>query len=368
MSNKEIMDKMLGQKLSSWHLSGFTIGMVVYYSFLFCIGLIGNFWVITVLVYIIKNLRLSMNQNVFIYILCLSSVDALVVMLLPILLSDTILFHWIFGETLCKLYMIAESTNKMLSTFILAMLSFDRYLAVCRPNDVSFMRTPKGTMIIVICLLVLVSALLTPVYIYAQQIIVDDFVIVENHTFSIGAPKCTLNMSTDVIIIFTVYLFLVGFCLPSIFIIYFYGRVLVYIYEHTKSVRFRRTQIPVKRITGATLLIVVFYFTCWTPYWVSTILGAFISETHNFGPLAAKIFYIIHSLVYVNSSFNWVFYAFLNSHLRYSHDMAIEKKRSRTSSWILPRIARLDSRHHHHRRQDNDRELEENLHLKNNYD
>lgn len=339
------MKQLLSEKLSSWRMSGFMIGMVIYYSTLFCVGLFGNFWVIGVLIFIIKNLRLTFNQNVFIYILCLSFVDSLVIMFLPILLSDMILFHWIFGESFCKFYIMIESVNKMLSTFILAMLSFDRYLAVCRPNDSSKMRSSITTIIIVLILLAVVCILLTPVYLFAQEIIVDEYVILNNYTFTIGVPKCTLNMNHDLIITFTVYIFVIGFCLPTLVIIYFYSKVLFFIFNHTKSLSCRRSQIPVKRITCATFMIILFYFACWMPYWVTTLLGAFVFDDTTLGPSLAKILFIVHSLVYINSSFNWVFYAFLNNHLRESHEIAVWKKRSRNlASWLphLPRMERYD--------------------------
>lgn len=313
-------------------LSTFTIGIAIYYLVLFLVGFIGNVWVISVLLHIMRNLRLTSNQNVFIYILCLSGVDLLVVMLLPILISDVIMSRWWFGDAFCKIYIIIESVNKMLSTFILAMLSFDRYLAVCRPHESRVIRKPKITLVITILLLLTVIFLLTPVYFYAQEVNVDEFVSDRNSTIKIiGVPKCILNLSSEFIGIFSVYIFAVGFCLPSLLIVCFYATILIFIYKHAKSIRGRRSQIPVKRLTCATLFIVLFYFCCWTPYWIVTVLCVLISEINNF-PLETKLLVLIHSLVYVNSAFNWVFYAYLNNNLRESRELASgQRRRSKIS-------------------------------------
>ncbi|KIH61107.1 hypothetical protein ANCDUO_08628, partial [Ancylostoma duodenale] len=73
--------------------------------------------------------------NTFVYIVALCAVDLLVTVSIPFSLSNTILNNWVFGEIGCKLHWAVELSNKMCSTFLLTALAFDRYMAICHPEN-----------------------------------------------------------------------------------------------------------------------------------------------------------------------------------------------------------------------------------------
>lgn len=326
-SNREDLIRFLwNYKITLWQLSDFMMGMCIFYGVLFCFGILGNLWVICIIGYIMKVLRgVVQNPNVFLYIFCLSIVDALVLLNLPLLITNMYLYQWIFGPYLCKIYWIVESTNKTLSTFILAALSFDRYVAVCRPSLKYSMRRAKGTMAIMVSLFLTVVILLTPVYWYANEYASTETFMINNITLEIHVPACNLVMNHDLVVTFTVYLFLVGFCSPSVLIIFFYSRILYTLYKRSKSIHV--SQIPVRRVTCTILMLIIFYFVCWTPYWVIT-LHSVLGHGDIVGVDGFELAHILHSLVYINSAFNWILYAVLNKNLRDCKNVAF-KKRSR---------------------------------------
>lgn len=354
-SEQQLADHIFDKVTSVFGLTSLSLGLCIFYGILFCFGLVGNLWVISVVVYIFKTLRNTVpNYNVFVYIFCLSAVDSCVLLIVPMLISDILFYRWVFGPFLCKMYYVIESSNKLLSTFMLAALSCDRFLAVCYPNIAYKVRTVKTTVILVIGLFVFVTILLAPLHYSSGETSYEEYIYEGNVTITVGLPKCSLAMTPELMITFTTYLFVIGFCIPGLLITYFYVRVLCRVYSHAKSFGDHHTHIPIRRVTVATLMVILFYFVCWTPYWGLTMhLVAVPQDTDATPPPSAQepaeelhhvlISYFFHSLVYVNSAFNWVFYALLNKHLRESHDAAVERNRSYSLSKLTRTPAVCDS-------------------------
>lgn len=94
------------------------------------------------------------------------------------------------------------------------------------------------------------------------------------------------------------------------------------------------TQISLRKISLSTLLIVAFYFACWTPFWLYTIIilvstsptlphcclphgraGGQVNPPapHKSNFLAGRIITI---LPIANAALNWIFYAVMNQTLR----------------------------------------------------
>lgn len=312
--------------------TGFTLTLCVLYGILFCFGIVGNLWVVSVVMYILKSFRccLAQNQNIFLYILSLSIVDAMVLMTLPMLVCDIYFVRWIFGGYLCKMYWMIESVNKIMSKFILTAMSFDRFLAVCKPNRQHCIRTSKGTGVVLLFIAVIVVISMYPVYVHAQEIFFDEVYLLNNQTITSHRSKCVLHMSDDLTLSFTVYLFIVGFCIPSVLIIYFYCRILLELYLHAKGMHSASTtsgstsHINLRRVTCATFMLILIYFVCWAPFWFTVLYAAYDPEEE---PSVGEVYlmYFVHLLVYINSSVNWILYAFLNRNLKETRILAVKR-------------------------------------------
>uniref|UniRef100_A0A914YW87 G-protein coupled receptors family 1 profile domain-containing protein n=1 Tax=Panagrolaimus superbus TaxID=310955 RepID=A0A914YW87_9BILA len=90
------------------------------------IGIPGNLFVLFAIIYS-RDLRTV--SNIFIFNLALA--DLLFLMGVPILIIQSIKGEWIFGPIVCKLYLASSGVNQFASATFMAVLSFDRYLAVC---------------------------------------------------------------------------------------------------------------------------------------------------------------------------------------------------------------------------------------------
>lgn len=338
-----------------------------FYSTLCLVGISGNVWVISVLIYIFKSLRYRVcHGNVLIYILCLSIVDFLLLSLLPILVLNIVNSEWIFGRAMCKVYIAVESSCKLLSTYYLTALGFDRYIAVCHPEKEMF-RSKKNTTILVFCIFLSVVLLTSPFFTSANIFRSLEDVTVENVTFVIETKMCLNNMSESIEHIFSAYTFVLGFCLPLSLILFFYLNLLIRIVKHYRSITNCATHVPIHKITVIVLVLILFYFICCSPYWFMQFYTTFTDNKSDNEFIAEKmlhanilqnisksancddfyyteessltgsedppmypllIMYFLHALVYVNSTFNWLLYAVFNTNFQECHMAAVQYNRA----------------------------------------
>lgn len=106
-----------------------------------------------------------------------------------------------------------------------------------------------------------------------------------------------------------------------------------------------RRRSSVQLIARRMLLVIVFYFVCWTPYWINNLYRLFtippnrqttqstaanfdqFEEQSNFSIILATL---SHFLVYANSALNPVFYGIFNLELRRQRDkQSIEQQNKR---------------------------------------
>lgn len=107
---------------------GSNILMMVLYTFVCVIGVFGN----SLVIYVV--LRFSKMQTVTNrYILNLAIADECYLVGIPFLLTTMHLNEWIFGEYLCKFYMISTSITQFTSSIFLLIMAGDRFIAICHP-------------------------------------------------------------------------------------------------------------------------------------------------------------------------------------------------------------------------------------------
>ncbi|XP_043938150.1 neurotensin receptor type 2 [Protopterus annectens] len=115
------------------HLSS-KIFITVVYTVIFFVGTIGNS--LTIYVVIKKNSIQNLHSTVHYHLVSLALSDLLILIIsIPIELYNFIWVHypWIFGDLVCRGYYFLRDLCSYATILNIASLSFERYLAICRP-------------------------------------------------------------------------------------------------------------------------------------------------------------------------------------------------------------------------------------------
>lgn len=289
------------------------------YGLFFVVGETGNLIVLGMLICIfVARRRTRRWPHVYVYSVALSVGDCLALASLPFVVGDIALQEWVFGTFLCKFLYMSEMTNKIYSPLMLAVLSLDRYMAVCRSSNTEI-RTHRTAVFFVIGVVGVTFCCGLPLLIFATQTYVP----------SADRTVCHTEFVPKIISHFYVYgIFSVGFCLPVVFMVTFYSFLTFSLRRHTESMRRHTESVEgcvrkqLKRVTATSFLLVVFYVCCFTPYWLGAVVLPHLNITGD-AHTAAIVGYTLHMLPYLNSSLNPVFYVFLNKELRRSHAEAV---------------------------------------------
>ncbi|CAD5218999.1 unnamed protein product [Bursaphelenchus okinawaensis] len=309
--------------------------VVIIFVLCFIVGICGNSSILTIIRGIVSERKGSrancrrQSDNAILYIGALCVVDFLMSLSLPPAILDSIIGFWMFGTVICKLHHVCGSVGRIVSTFLITAMSFDRFVAVCHPYK-HYYRSRKFVISTIITLWVVAFILLLPMLTYAsstevllhQHRDVDKITGIENVT-RVRVYKCTDMMPPYVFYWFTSSTFILGYLVPLILIIFFNSKLISKLYRHTKTLP--RSGIPLRRISIYTILIAVLYFVCWTPYWCSVLYAIYMSVLADGrsdpSPLLVFIIYCVHLLPYFGSASNWILYGLLNTQLQMKHDV-----------------------------------------------
>ncbi|CAP34302.2 Protein CBR-NPR-18 [Caenorhabditis briggsae] len=310
-----------------------------FYALLFMFGTCGNAAILAVVHHVKGQDSRSRHNTTLTYICILSIVDFLSMLPIPMTIIDQILGFWMFDTFACKLFRLLEHIGKIFSTFILVAFSIDRYCAVCHPLRLA-VRKQRFVFIFLTAMFVLTCVMLLPILIFAhskelvmhEKFDLDQEVITRMHLY-----KCVDDLGRELFIIFTLYSFVLAYCLPLLLMIYFYYEMLLKLFKQAKALNKtlnggrrgvgeeKKLTIPVGHIAVYTLAICLFHFACWTPYWISILYSLYEElyqdeKTSATPPTYAFIYFMygVHALPYINSASNFILYGLLNRQLHNS--------------------------------------------------
>ncbi|VDN60614.1 unnamed protein product [Dracunculus medinensis] len=289
------------------------------YMLLFLLGTCGNVTVLTT-IYHVSRLHRARLDNTLLYVIVLSCVDFGVCISLPFTVLDQILGFWMFGSVICKLQALLENFGKILSSLIITAMSFDRYAGVCQAQN-KCLRSKKMTASILLGLAAYALITLGPLLwsFNTKEIILFEKKTAPHKLTRMQIEKCTMvNVSSSVFTMFTVYQFILCYCLPLSLVAFFYIKLLHCLREHKRQ--FKSSHIPLLRISLYTFALACFYFICWTPFWISTLYAIYLEYADENGKTVSPAFvysmYFIHALPFTNSAINWILYGLFSCNLK----------------------------------------------------
>uniref|UniRef100_A0A914Z9E9 G-protein coupled receptors family 1 profile domain-containing protein n=1 Tax=Panagrolaimus superbus TaxID=310955 RepID=A0A914Z9E9_9BILA len=147
--------------------------VVIIFVICFIVGICGNASVWTIIRGILnerknsRSLQRRNRDNAILYIAALCVVDFLMSLSLPPAILDNIIGFWMFGTFICKLHHVCGSVGRIVSTFLITAMSFDRYMAVCHPYK-QWYRSKKFVLSTIFTLWSVAFILLLPMLFYAK--------------------------------------------------------------------------------------------------------------------------------------------------------------------------------------------------------
>ncbi|XP_067860551.1 melanin-concentrating hormone receptor 1-like [Heptranchias perlo] len=280
------------------------------------LGIIGNCIVIYT---IVRKTKFRCKHTVpDIFIFNLSLVDLLFLLGMPFLIHQLVgNGTWHFGAVMCTIITTLDSNSQITSTYILTVMTFDRYLATVHPLKSTYMRTPSVATL-VICLVWLMSFLtIIPVWLYTGLMSLPD-----------GTVGCALllpNPTTD-IYWFTLYQFMVAFAIPLVIICVIYFKILQHMSTTVAPLPQRSLRMRTRKVTRMAVAICSTFFVCWGPFYILQLVHLSIEKP------SIAFFYAYNfaiSLGYANSCINPFLYIALSETFKHQFMMAIRPAHQR---------------------------------------
>ncbi|XP_055006922.1 C-C chemokine receptor type 3-like [Boleophthalmus pectinirostris] len=234
----------------------------IFYSLVFAFSLSTN---ILVLIIIHRFERLTTVTNLLLLNLVLSSL--LFISSLPFLAVYILLSHWPFGRLMCKLVGSVYYLGFNSSVLFLALMTFDRHLAVV--YSISSGRLRSRAYALVSCGAVwLVSALACIKPMILQNLIIQEL---DNIVF------CQENKQLETSVLQAVGFYmqlLLFFLFPLLLIIYCYMRIACTVLSSHIGTKFKTVRLI--------FVIVLLFFTCWTPFNIALLMHARASTPEEY--------------------------------------------------------------------------------------
>ncbi|XP_006817959.1 somatostatin receptor type 3-like [Saccoglossus kowalevskii] len=301
----------------------FDIILPAVYVFITIAGVIGNGFVLMIL------LRSTKNRCIpDVFIINLAVADLLFVLTLPFFAYVYAAGSWIFGRILCKVIVGFDGMNQFTGILILTAMSIDRYFVIARPIRSKAYRTISKARVTSVLVWVTSFLCSLPLWTYAELNTEPNGVIV----CQVMWPNPQANALS-----FLLFAFIVGFVLPVTAILTFYWAILNHVFERkSKQIydnsRARSAQCRYQRVVNLVRAVVCAFIICWLPFYIMNFITLTVPDTDKGSGTLNKALVTLYitsiCLSYFNSCLNPIIYSFLGSSFRLRLKRIVRRRRS----------------------------------------
>ena len=328
-------------------LSPLSIISIILYSIVFRVGLLGNVFVIIV---IIKFKSMRTLTNVFLVNLTVG--DILVILIcVPLTLGYRVYQKWIYGSVMCKLTPFVQGTAVGVSVLSLLTISVSRYFAIYKPLRAKIVFSKTNVRILIVVIWFVSLACFSPL-LYVSSLTtygipgIFENTICEEKWESIGDKN-----------IYNVFIFAVLFVCPFVFMGTAYT-VIGYTLWHGNAVLFNSTTttqtykkthliLRQRRRTVKMLICVVTIFAvCWLPYYCINLWIDFnVDKYRDMKIIPTYVYPLVLLLGLGNSAVNPICYCFLSHGFKrgFNKIFCFAFRRRRKNSFLLSSIRKYSS-------------------------
>ncbi|KAG7495390.1 melanin-concentrating hormone receptor 1-like [Solea senegalensis] len=262
-------------------------------------GIFGNCIVVYIIVRKTKQCCQQTVPDIFIF--SLSIADLLFLLGMPFLIHQLVgNGSWWFGGPMCTVLTALDSNSQIVSTYILTVMSLDRYLATVHPIRFKHVRTPFMAAAAVALVWVFSLISITPVWIYTGLMRLKDG--------SVGCALLLPNPATDTYW-FTLYQFVLAFALPLSIICGVFFKILQNMSATVAPLPQHSRRLRKRKVTCMAVAICLAFFICWAPYYILQLVHLGVQRP-SFSFLYA--YNIAISMGYANSCINPFIYIILS--------------------------------------------------------
>ncbi|KAL4659006.1 galanin receptor type 2-like [Arapaima gigas] len=284
----------------SYQFNPASVIVSVVFSLIFLLGTVGNSLVLAVL---LRNGQMGYNTT-NLFILNLSVADFFfIIFCVPFQATIYSLEGWVFGSFMCKAVHFFINLTMYASSFTLAAVSVDRYLAIRYPLRSRELRTPCNAVVAMVVIWGLSLVFAGPYLSYYDLI---DFA---------NGNICVPGWEEHNRKVLDTCTFVFGYVIPVFIVSLSYTRTIKYLWtavdpldSMTESKRAKR------KVTKMIIIVTVLFCICWLPYHMVILCYLYGDFPFNQTTYAFRL--LSHCMAYANSCLNPIVYALVSKHFR----------------------------------------------------